>query len=251
MENNSEIFKYLNLISDLGKEGVNSLYPRDFELYICSLELTKFQGEKEITTDFFVFPVMPNQLEERLDPIINIKKSNSAITTLINTTFVPTQIILNGNFGRSFKFIVGKSDLFTNPLHFNIKGFSTQIKTGYGCIKILEDIINKSKMLDENNNPYYLYFYNPALGNNYMVEPISFIQKQDLSSNMIWNYNLILKSIAPISEIRKSSEYKGSLKKLLSVSNIQKGLNSVKNTLLQDLTILSTSSDKLVINKLF
>lgn len=247
MELNSEFLKYLKLIETLGKGGLNTLFPKDFEVYICSLELTKIKNEKEVTTDFFVFPVMPNQITERLDLITNIKKSNSAITVLINSTFVPTLITLNGNFGREFKFVVGKSEVVTGPIHFNIKGFSTAIKTGYGCMKILENIINKSKSLDENNNPYSLYFYNPALGNSYMVEPTSFEQRQDMGSNMIWNYNLILKSIAPISELKKSkAAYRGALRKALVASTIQTGLTMVKNSIISNATLNSTSLDKLV-----
>lgn len=249
MELNSEYSKYLKLLLEVGKETVNAFFPKDFEVYICSLELTKKNEEKEITTDFFVFPVMPNQISERLDLITNIKKSNSAITVLVNTTFVPTVITLNGNFGRDFKFIIGKSEVVTGPLHFNIKGFSTTLKTGYGCIKILENIINKAKSLDKNNNPYSLYFYNPALGNSYLVEPINFEQKQDLSSNMIWNYNLTFKSIAPISELKKSkSAYKGALVKTLAVSVIQKGLNTAKNSIMSNLNTGKTSLDKIVID---
>jgi hypothetical protein len=243
----SEFSKYYKLILDLGKGGVNSLFPRDFELYICSLELTKITEEKEKTTDFFVFPIMPNQISERLDTMINIKKSNAAITTLINTTFVPTTITINGNFGRDFKFIIGKSEIFNNPLHYKGKRLPIAIKTGFGCIKILEDFINKSKMLDKSNNPYCLYFYNPALGNSYLVEPISFEQKQDLSSNMIWNYTLVMKSIAPISELKKiKGSHKGSMTKMMLYSSLQKGLISSKNSLLSNLTSNSITLDGLV-----
>ena len=244
---NSEFSKYYKLILELGKEGINTLFPRDFELYICSLELTKIEGDKEKTTDFFVFPVMPNQITERINTAINVKKANSSITSLINTTFIPTDITIAGNFGRDFKFIVGKSEIFNNPLHYKGKRLPIAIKTGFGCIKILEDFITKAKMLDKNNNPYCLYFYNPALGNSYLVEPISFEQRQDLSSNMIWNYNLTMKSIAPISELKKiKGSYKGSMTKMMLYSSLQKGLVSSKNSLLSNLTSNSITLDGLV-----
>jgi hypothetical protein len=244
---NSEFSKYYKLALELGKGGINSLFPRDFELYICSLELTKITEEKEKTTDFFVFPIMPNQIVERVDTLINIKKSNAAITTLINTTFVPTTITLNGNFGRDFKFIVGKSEIFNNPLHYKGKRLPIAIKTGFGCVKILEDFVTKSRMLDKENNPYCLYFYNPALGNSYVVEPVSFEQRQDMGSNMIWNYNLVLKSIAPISELKKiKGSHKTSLAQQMSYSFLQNGLRTAKNTLFSNLTVNGTSSDGLI-----
>lgn len=51
--------------------------------------------------------------------------------------------------------------------------FDTNIKTGYGSFRILANIIEESKYID-NSKPRTLIFYNLALGESYVVRVTEF-----------------------------------------------------------------------------
>jgi hypothetical protein len=181
-----------DLLYQYGKNALNVKYPKEFELYIIALELT---DENFNTLKYFVFPVNPSSLEESKPQITNVKKANGGVTVLKTPTFVPTDITLSGNFGRGFKVLLGSTyedfiHSFQETRHFTYgndsvtltnknsikKGleelFDERIKTGYGCIKILEEIIEESKMIGKNGQVRKLIFHNPALGNSYLVAPV-------------------------------------------------------------------------------
>ncbi len=208
--------KLQNLTGAVGKRVVNALYPNDIEIYIFALELT---NSREQTKEYFVFPINPSSFSEQLNSLTNIKKTAGGISAQNNDSFVPSNISLNGNFGRQFKILLGSELISFSAIRFssvagnfgaqlknsiNSKSaiFSTTIKTGYGCCKILETIIEKSKQLDEFGKPHSLYFYNLAFNHNYLVkvtEPLTF--SMSMESNMIWNYNLKLMSIAKVEDL--------------------------------------------------
>lgn len=241
---NSVVAKYKGLVATIGRAGLNSLFPNDFEAYICSLELV---NSKDQVVDFFVFPIMPSSITQTEPSIVNIKKTAGGITTLDTTTFVPIPIVISGNFGRRFKFLTGNNQVSASAIRFSTQSgsytkesilngltqiknavFSTTVKTGYGCIKILEAIVDKSRSLDEFNLPHRLYFYNPALGNNYLIKVNSLSLNQTKNENMIWGYTLNMTAIAPISGIR-DGEGRNSLTKTTQFSLLNKGLNSTVN----------------------
>lgn len=214
--------KYKGLISTVGKPAANALFPNDIELYVFALELV---DSSDNTEEYFVFPINPKNIRESYSPLMNIRKTAGGINTISTQTFVPTDIFLQGNFGRQFKFLNGKQTISFSSFSFNrisapfsFQEFDPSIKTGYGCIKIMERIIKKTQKLDSNNKPYKLYFYNLALGNNYLVKPVSLSFNQNENENMIWEYNLQLKSLARIEDI--SNEDLNSLTSTLSSNNI-------------------------------
>lgn len=221
---------YLRLLSEIGKAGLNALYPNDFEFYLIALELVDSDGK---AVESFIFPVNPESLSEVNTNIVNIQKTNQGVSVLKTRTWIPTDISLSGNFGRRFKFLLGKGSVDAAAVGFNFttkngeappKEFNTQVKTGYGCCKLLDRIINRGNTLDEKGNPYRLYFYNLAFGTAYMVEHISLIFKQDFpASNMIWNYNLNLKTIAPLTGSLVNDPKK--LTTLTTLGTIQKSIN--------------------------
>ena len=51
------------------------------------------------------------------------------------------------------------------------------------------------------------------------------------NSNMMWNYNLTLTALAPLSLVLDQASSKGSLKRSLKTSVIQKGVNLMLNQL--------------------
>jgi hypothetical protein len=239
---NSTVKRFISLSSLIGRAQLSSLYPNDFEYYICSLELV---NSSDKTEDFFVFPIMPEQIVQKEPSITNIRKTVGGIISLSTSAFVPIDITLKGNFGRRFKFLVGRNNVDAAAINFkNLRDaqnqltnaiFDTQIKTGYGCIKILQSIIQKSKKLDDFGNPYRLYFYNPAIGDNYIVKALEITFSQVIGqSNMIWNYNLIMKAISPIYGVLDDNG-KNSLSKTMQYSIISKGLDILKSAVGREL----------------
>lgn len=225
--------KYEGLINSIGGAGLNSIFPNDFEHYLIALELLTSDNR---TIDYFAFPVSPESIQQ-IDPqITNVKKTAGGISSLSSTTFVPKEISLKGTFGRRFRI------LFQNPVWFSAFKFSgvqkkedligklgalkkasfdPAVKTGYGCSKILQSICDKSTMVDDYNKPFKLFFYNPILGDNYMVKVMDLTLSQSKESNRIVYYNLRLKAIAPLSNNITS------ILKSLTIQTLQKGVNEI------------------------
>jgi len=222
------------LAKSIGKAALHALFPKDFEYYLVAFELVNETG----TVDYFSFPIMPKSIRESLPELNNIKKTAGGVVALDNETFVPTSISLSGTFGRKFKILIRGAQIellgfrFSNDSgKFGITkpgaienvtpSFSSFAKTGYGCIKILESMKEKSRQAG-----YKLYFYNSILGNNYVVKFEEFTHSQDeSSSNMLPQYNISLKSLAPLSAI----EGRGGLvdmAKNTGIGVVQKGLNN-------------------------
>lgn len=238
-----EIFdRYEGLLNSVGEASLNALFPNDFEHYLIALELTTFDNR---TIDYFAFPVSPDSIQQVEPQITNIKKTVGGISSLSTTTFVPKEITLKGTFGRRFRV------LFQNPVWFSAFKFSgvqkkedligkfsalkkasfdPTIKTGYGCSKILQSICDKSTMVDDLNKPFKLYFYNPILGDNYLVKIIDLTLSQSKESNRLVYYNLRLRAIAPLDNSIKA------FAKSLTIEALQKGTNeivsNIKNSLL-------------------
>lgn len=207
----SEFNRFQALQTSIGKKALNALFPNDFELYVFALELVNGQQETE---EYFIFPINPSAIDEATAHNQIIKKTAGGITVLNDSTFTPATITLNGNFGRQLKFLLGNeaitfSGITLQPgLGENAPTFNSTIKTGYGCCKLVEKIINKSKSIDSKTGlPYALYFHNLAFGNSYLIKTINykFYQNQE-GSNMIWNYNFQFKALARVEDITDRSQ---------------------------------------------
>jgi hypothetical protein len=227
----STISRYDSMLNVLGKAGLNAMFPNDFEVYIIAFELV---DSLDNTIEFFSLPILPNSINVSEPELTNIKKVNGGVTSLKTDTFVPKDITLQGNFGRNFKILIRNKLLdfhsFKGVLNM-VKGDfqGTNIKTGYGTIKVFQDILEGSKSIDKFGNPMRLYFYNFAFSENYVVEVIdkSFNQSRD-SSNMIWNYSVNLKAVAPINN---SVRDKNSLLGIVKASTMQKGINNLSSNI--------------------
>lgn len=233
------------LLSTLGRAGLNSLYPDDFELYIVAFELV---DSTDSTLELFTFPIMPENIQISEPEITNIKKTNRGVVSLKTDSFIPKDIVLSGNFGRNLKILVRDAIVdfksFIGGLGLIKNEFEgPTIKTGYGTTKVFQRILDGSKLLDAKGKPCRLYFYNFAFGDNYVVEVIdkSFNQNKD-SSNLIWNYNVTLKAVAPIDNtIRSESSLRSIVKSNVLQQNIN-GLASEINKTLSNVTNRLTSS---------
>ena len=236
-----------NQLLSVGKEGLNALFPRDFELYLVSLELVYSDGD---TIDFFTFPITPKSINKSEIERTTIRKTLKATTVIQSDSFVPQDLSIAGNFGRNIKFLL--PNIFGIPssraLAFSIDAgiygsedvnakvatkvptYNSQVKTGYGCIKILQSIISKAKSHD-NGKPFKLYFYNPALGESYLVVPTKnpLTINQTEQTNMVWGYNLNLKIIADLTKIRIDRDSIKDNIKILGSGVIQQDVSSLAN----------------------
>jgi len=197
------------LVKGVGKEEVHNKYPNEIEYYACALELVDSNGD---TKSFFSFPVMPSNINIHKEGHISIQKTMAGVVVHSNPTFNPFPIQLSGNFGRRFRKIMAfdkkvvnesKSDAF-EPIGNTLTGtnqlseakisanasFSTDYKTGYGNMKLMEKLLLKSKELDSNSRPYRLLFYNLSFNHIYMVEMENIMFSQSRETNAIWTYSL-------------------------------------------------------------
>ena len=230
----------ISLAQQLGMQTLASVFPYDFEWYMCALELT---DSKDNTIDYLAFPVQPDSIQKTEPTRNNIKKSMAGVTVLSNDAYVPQDITIRGSFGRQFKLLLNiKQISSTNAKYSTTDGvfslyqtagasttirftfFNISVKNGYGIIKILQAIVNKSVGLDDEGKPFKLYFYNMALGESYLVAiPPSGAQfSQDLSKNMVWSYSITMKTLAPLDAVK--TEEKGSLGKSLATAAITVGV---------------------------
>lgn len=227
--------KYLNLLASIGRAGLHSVFPNDFEYYACSLELTNSRDE---IVDTLVFPVMPSNIAENETPLNNIKKTSTGVVSLFNPSFTPYSINISGNFGRKLRIMTNNgaalfSAIRTRAVGAPLEGyegqaFNLEVKTGFGVTKILHKIYRRSFSLDETGNPYRVYFYNLALNTQNLVELKNLNITQDQGSNMIWNYSLAMQAIAPAYSIRQNT--KSSVINLLSSSVINQGLDGLMSS---------------------
>ena len=210
--------KYRGFLNEIGKRALSALYPNDFEFYMISFELVDSTG---LTHEYFTFPIMASSIDKFHQELTNIRKTAGGISVTDNNTLIPIQTTIKGNFGKRFKFLLGNDIVNFVGLVFStqegffsranlskavttIKGglFSSQIKTGYGCTKILEAILLKSKGLDPYGKPFNLFMYNTSFGDNYLVKVNSHSYNTDKErNNMIWEYTINLTLLARLEEL--------------------------------------------------
>jgi hypothetical protein len=222
--------QFYSLIQSVGRSALHTQYPDDIEFYLVALELL---DSKNKTLDLLIFPINPQSLTITNNNITNVEKTFSGISVVKNPTFVPIDISLKGTFGRKMRFLLGRNKIEASAFNFG-KKFSkyrdnykktvlnATAKTGYGVCKILEGIHNDSVGLDEYGNSRKVYFYNLAFNSSFQVEMMSLTFEQSYESNMIWNYTLQLKAIAPLAEV---TDYKARRNKILAVGNLSKVVN--------------------------
>jgi hypothetical protein len=219
-----------NEIATFGRAALAAKFPDDFEYYGMQFELQNSQG---VVKDSLYFPIMPNQISETCTDLVNIKKSSTSVVVLTNTTFPIRQISIGGTFGRKAKILI--VDLPNkNKSSLNVGArpqFSTKIKTGFGLLKVLERIIKQSVSVDEYGQPHFLFLYNFALGNNYLVEVCDYSFNMSMENNMLWNYQLNLKATATAEQANSRTGGGNSLMKRMMIDAINKSVNRLVSNL--------------------
>jgi len=238
--------KQKDLIATLGQSGLNSLFPDDFEVYIIAFELV---DSVDNTLEFFSFPIMPTNITITEPEITNIKKVNRGVTSLKTDSFIPKDISLSGNFGRNLKILIRDKIVDFRSFRGGLGLLKSEfqgptIKTGYGTTKVFQSILDGSKVLDQKGNPVRLYFYNFAFGDNYVVEVVdkTFTQSRD-ASNLIWNYNVSLKAVAPIDNTVRNRK---SLNSILKANTMQKGVNNLASNITKSLPNIAVKGSQIL-----
>lgn len=170
------------IVSPAGEAILHSQMPDDFELYLIALQVV--DDENNNIEDFMLFPVNPNSAMQIQKSFTNIKKSFNAVHVNENDSFVPMPINLTGNFGRKLRIIVTGNS-------------SIPMKTGYGAIKYLKNLILLSKSSNANGKPLRTILYNLAFGEIYTVEINECRFSQSVEQSRIWNYDLNMTAVAP------------------------------------------------------
>lgn len=241
------ISRHQSLLNSVGEATLHAMFNNDFEYYLISFELLTSDN---LTVDYFAFPVMPQNISVQEPQLTNIKKTAKGIVSLSTNTFVPKVITMKGDFGRRFKLLLKDRIVDFSAFKFsgilkkeNIQGnlnvlrkaaFDPNIKSGYGCLKILQSILDKSNAVDDNNQPFKLFFYNPIMGDNYLVEVMDFEISMSMDRNRIGSYSVQLKAIAPLENIVNFNNTKSMVRKLV-IDNLQKSANVIVNNIRRSL----------------
>jgi len=206
-----------------GRAYLHSLYPNEFEYYMLVLELYDFYTDE--LEDSLIFPVMPNAISESEVLLTNIKKTMSSVNIIKNVSYAPRVISIQGTFGKKIRILLSKNTNATPATGFTTKvskEANATVKTGYGVIKILERIIKASK-----KEGSLLFLHNLSLGTSYLIETTDFSFNQSLENNMMWNYQLNIKTIAESNNVYVGGQkaLKSSINELLKLHVITKGIN--------------------------
>lgn len=220
---------------NVGKAAIHAAMPDDFEYYLCSLELVNHKDERK---GFLSFSVMPEQISESYTPIQTMIKTHNAVVTLFNDSFAPVDINIAGTFGRKIRLLLNYKDPWIQTggrqflaLNFGkVAGVDVGVKTGYGMTKVLQHILNvSSKTEAESGKPYYLKFYNYALNTAYLVDVVNYTVNQSMGSNMIWNYQMTLRAVAPLSSFSNIGNKMKNLLPEVAANSVANGVTNIVN----------------------
>ena len=219
----------------VGKAAIHAAMPDDFEYYLCSLELVNHKDERK---GFLSFSVMPEQISESYAPIQTMIKTHNAVVTLFNDSFAPVDINIAGTFGRKIRLLLNYKDPWIQTggkqflaLNFGkVAGVEVGVKTGYGMTKVLQHILNASSKTEaESGKPYYLKFYNYALNTAYLVDVVNYTVNQSMGSNMIWNYQMTLRAVAPLSTFSNIGNKMKNLLPEVASNSVANGVTNIVN----------------------
>lgn len=220
---------------NVGKAAVHAAMPDDFEYYLCSLELVNHKDERK---GFLSFSVMPEQISESYSPIQTMIKTHNAVVTLFNDSFAPVDINISGTFGRKIRLLLNYKDPWTRTgnkqfltLNFGkVAGVDSGVKTGYGMTKILQHILDSATKTEiETGKPYFLKFYNYALNTAYIVDVVNYTIHQSMGNNMMWNYQMTLRAVAPLYSFSNIGNKMKNLLPEVASNSIANGVTNIVN----------------------
>ena len=153
-----------------------------------------------------------------------------------NSTYVGKDIQISGTFGRKFRLL---TNFDNNPGQTKVKKkdrdeyykkgtLSLGVKTGYGALKLLEKIVERSQGFCEDGKPMRLYFFNLQANESYWVEIMDFSKNMSLENNAMWNWNITMKAIGQVPDTYNG---KSNINNLLTYAAVQKSLNQTFSNL--------------------
>lgn len=216
---NPAIDKLRGALADSGRVVMHTLKPDEFEYYACTFELL---DSNFVTEEIFHFPIMPTSMSINAQYPVNIKKTGRGYLVQTSDSFVGKNISLNGSFGRRFKIL-----LHTTKKNGENASTDLKIRTGYGATKMLEKIMDKTRLPDASGNPRFLAVHNYAYNMNVIAEVISFQLSQSMENNMMWNFSIEMKAVADYNNFSQSNKSKGELSSLLKVNLGQQSINRI------------------------
>jgi hypothetical protein len=247
---NLDLSRYKELLATIGRAGLNSVFPNEFEFYAIALEIVNSQGK---SMAYLMFPINPDSLSISINNPISVSSTSAGVESLINPNFVPFDVTASGSFGRALRVVVQGDNILTGGafgVRLSNEIFSSKIKavkdiigggeatfselakTGYGVCKILEAIWALGCSVDENNVPYTMIMYNLSFNHNYIAEPMSISFPQDIGANNgFWRYNFSLKCVAPMYALQTKDEYKKiSANKVLKNKIVSSGVKALASS---------------------
>ena len=225
--------KAQGILANAGRAALHTLAPNDFEYYACIFQLVDFNFDIE---QIFNFPVNPTAIQVSRKPHVNIKKTESGYVETFNSTYVGKDIQISGTFGRKFRLLTSFDN---NPNQDRVKKkdrdkyyqkdtLSVGVKTGYGALKLLEKIVDRSQGFCSDGKPMRLYFFNLAANESYWVEILDFSKNMSMENNAMWNWNITMKAIG---EVPDQYNNKSNINNLLTFGAVQKSLNATFSNL--------------------
>lgn len=199
----------------IGKEALRAtdsvlhLIDKDnFELYLVALEIRDEDSPLDNIKDMMIFPVNPDSIMYIMKTLTSIKKSFTGVHIIDNDTFVPSPINITGTFGRKIRTFYGNG---------------IEVKTGFGTIKKLHELIKLSKSKNDNGKPYRTIFYCLPFSEVFTVEINECRFSQTMDRNRMWSYDLNMTAVAPgfIGNINESA----SIFNILSMNFLTKVIN--------------------------
>jgi hypothetical protein len=252
----SEGARLATLASQLGKATLHHLHPDEFEYYAMALELCDSRGEQ---VAYLLLPVMPDSISISGRPLSTITKTQAGLVRLVNPSYNPEEISLSGSFGRRLRLLVRKGSVdLSNALvrddalgqHIAagtlqeawqsakqgaeagkqiVKSFSYTARTGYGTCKLLEGMLRAARQPDAYGQPPRLFLYNLAFNYHVLVEEVGFTFTQSMAKNMIWDYQLALRSLAPAEAVQGRLGVRAAQVLAMTADLVQRGATTATN----------------------
>lgn len=233
--------KVLAQLAEGGRAHLHSKHPDEFEYYLCALEIVDANDNNNVL-DYILFPILPDNIRISDTKIQSTTKTSNGTVVLENSSFIPLDMTISGNFGRKIKMVNGKGESFPASISskkassgvsdskkkkIEFPEFSISAKSGYGLNKVLQRMFDKSSETYE-GVPVQMFFYNFAFNANYLIQPVNINFSQNRGSmNMIWEYTMQFKAIAPADEIRSDDDYNDTINKYLKEAVFTSGVKKV------------------------
>jgi len=193
-------------LAAVGGEALNMVAPDNFEYYRCAFEL---RDDNDNMVAYLLFDVLPNNIAEQKQPIISNVKTIGGFYTVVNDSFNPFNISIQGTFGRKLRLLTNSKEIntevgFRKLLSGNVGAFFDSeilIKTGYGAIKMLQKIVECS-----HREYYHLIFHNYTFNSHYYVNIMGFDFNISTENNFMWFYNVNMTAIGEWYDYRDKKE---------------------------------------------